>query len=255
MAVFSKILTMLRGDVRSIGQSIVDNNANLIYEQEIVEAKAHLATARDELTGVMAKEIQATREIERLVKEVGRYELLALEAMQKNQEGLAEEVAQKVADIEGELAQQTASRDTFAGHIVRLKGLIRNAETTLRDHERELAMAKTTESVYRATATISSSMGNSGSKLMSAKESLERIKQRHQDVADRMEAADVLEGELGSKALERKLAAAGIGDTASRKSEVMARLHARLHTTPVPEAGSDLDLRKDDDGGQPKLAG
>ncbi|MES3021921.1 MAG: PspA/IM30 family protein [Pseudomonadota bacterium] len=229
MAVFSKILTMLRGDVRSIGQSIVDNNASTIYEQEIVEAKAHVAAARQDLTGVMAKEMQATREIERLAKEMSRYELLAIEAMQKKQDALAEDVAQKVADIEQAVVEQTAARDEFAGHIVRLKGLIRTAETTLRDHERELAMAKTTESVYKATATISNSMGSSGSKLMSAKESLERIKQRHQDMADRMEAADVLEGEMGNQALERKLAAAGIGETASRKAQVMARLQARLN--------------------------
>ena len=198
MAVFSKILTMLRGDVRSIGQSIVDNNASSIYEQEIVEAKAHVAQARQDLTGVMAKEMQATREIERLAKEMGRYEAMALEALKRSQEGLAEEVAQKVADIEVALAEQTTARDNFVGHVVRLKGMIRNAETTLREHERELAMAKTTESVYKATATISNSMGSSGSKLMSAKESLERIKQRHQDMADRMDAADVLEGEMGN---------------------------------------------------------
>jgi phage shock protein A len=233
MAVFSKILTMLRGDVREIGQSIVDNNATRIYEQEIIEAKAHVATARQDLTAVMAKEMQAAREIERLGKEARRFEELALEALQKKEEALAEEVAGKVADIETALAEQTAARTEFAGHIVRLKDLIRNAEATLREHERELAMAKTTESVYRATATISNSMGSSGSKLMSAKESLERIKQRHQDMADRMVAADVLEGEFGNKALERKLAAAGIGDNTSRKSIVMARLQARLH----PDAG------------------
>ncbi len=235
MAVFSKILTMLRGDVRSIGQSIVDNNANTIYEQEIVEAKAHVATAKHDLTAVMAKEMQATREIARLGMEMRRYEDLALEALQKKQEGLAEEVAAKVADLEVALAEQSAAREQFAGHIARLKDLIRNAEATLREHERELAMAKTTESVYRATATISQNMGSSGSKLMSAKESLERIKQRHQDTADRMQAADVLEGEFGNKALERKLAAAGIGDTAERKAQVMARLQARLH--PAPDAG------------------
>ncbi|NHZ91087.1 PspA/IM30 family protein [Massilia sp. CCM 8733] len=227
MAVFSKILTMLRGDVHSIGQSIVDNNANRIYEQEIVEAKAHVATARHDLTAVMAKEMQATREVERLQREVQRYEGLALEALTKNQSALAEEVAGKVADIETALAAESAVRDELAGHIARLKDLIRGAEAVLRDHERELAMAKTTESVYRATATISSSMGNSGSKLMSAKESLERIKQRHQDTADRMQAADALDGEFGDKALERKLAAAGIGDTPNRKAEVMARLQQR----------------------------
>ncbi|RSZ60875.1 PspA/IM30 family protein [Massilia atriviolacea] len=227
MAVFSKILTMLRGDVHAIGQSIVDNNANRIYEQEIVEAKAHVASARQDLTAVMAKEMQASREIARLQGELRRYESLALEALQKDHGALAEEVAGKVADIEVAIAGQSAVRDDLAGHIARLKDLIRGAEALLRDHERELAMAKTTESVYRATATISSSMGNSGSKLMSAKESLERIKQRHQDTADRMQAADALDGEFGDKALERKLAAAGIGDAPNRKADVMARLQQR----------------------------
>lgn len=227
MAVFSKILTMLRGDVHSIGQSIVDNNANRIYEQEIVEAKAHVASARHDLTAVMAKEIQATREIEGLQRELQRYEGLALEALQKKQDALAEEVAGKVAEIELAIADQSAVRTELAGHVTRLKDLIRGAEALLRDHERELAMAKTTESVYRATATISNSMGNSGSKLMSAKESLERIKQRHQDTADRMQAADALDGEFGDKALERKLAAAGIGAVPERKAEVMARLQQR----------------------------
>lgn len=232
MAAFSKILTMLRGDIRDIGQSIVDNNASTIYGQEIVEAKAHVAAARHDLTAVMAEEIQANREIERIGKELERYEALALEALQKGEPALAEEVAGKVADLEVALAGQTGARDTFAANVERLKDLIRSAEATLREHERELAMARTTESVYRATATISHSMGSSGSKLMSAKESLERIRQRHQDTADRMQAAGELEDELGSRALERKLAAAGIGETTSRKAQVMERLQQRLLDLP-----------------------
>ncbi|MDQ1919170.1 PspA/IM30 family protein [Massilia pseudoviolaceinigra] len=237
MAVFSKILTMLRGDVRSIGQSLVDHNANGIYEQEIIEAKAHVAHARQDLTAVMAREMQAAREIERLGRDLRRYEELALEALKKNEEGLAGEVADKVAGLEVALAEQTSARDDFSGHVARMKDLIRNAEANLRDHERELVMAKTTESVYRATATISSSMGSSGSRLMSAKESLERIRQRHQDTADRMQAAEQLEDELGHTSLERKLAAAGIGASASRKAQVMARLQQRLHADADAGAG------------------
>jgi len=232
MAVFSKVLTMLRGNLREIGQSIVDNNASTIYEQEIVEATAHVASAKHDLTAVMAKEMQAGREIERLRAELKKYEDLALQALQKDETSLAEEVAARVADLEVALAEQEEARAQYAGHIARLKDMIRNAEATLREHERQLAMAKTTESVYKATATISQNMGSSGSKLMSAKESLERIRQRHQDMADRMQAAEVLEGEFGSKALENKLAQAGIGERANRKDEVMARLQARAR--PVP---------------------
>ncbi len=238
MAVFSKILTMLRGNLREIGQSVVDNNASGIYEQEIVEAKNHVARAKQDLTAVMAKEMQAGREIERLMAEMRKYEELAMQALQKDETALAEEVADKVANLEGAIAEQSAARSEFAGHIVRLKELIRNAEATLREHERQLTMARTTESVYRATATISQSMGSSGSKLMSAKESLERIKQRHQDLADRMQAADVLEGEFGNKTLESKLAAAGIGENVNRKGAVMARLQARMDAAGATKAAT-----------------
>jgi len=228
MAVFSKILTMLRGNLREIGQSVVDQNASSIYEQEIVEAKAHVASAKQNLTAVMAKEMQATREIESLQAELARYEELALQAMQKNELALAEEVAAKLANLEIAISEQNASRNEFSENIHKLKDMIRNAETSLREHERQLAMAKTTESVYQATATISQTMGASGSKLMSAKESLERIKQRHQDMADQMHAADVLENELGGKALDQKLAAAGIGQVPDQKALVLARLQAKF---------------------------
>lgn len=235
MAVFSKILTLLRGNLRDIGQSVVDNNATSIYEQEIVEAKSHVARARQDLTAVMAKEMQAAREIERLAQEQHKYEEMAFAALSKGQTALAEEVAEKVANLEIASAEQARARGEFIAHITRLKEMIRNAEAGLREHERQLTMAKTTESVYKATATISQSMGTSGSKLVSAKESLERIKQRHQDMADRMEAAEALEGELGGRALEAKLAAAGIGDNVNRRSEVLARLQARLA---APAAGT-----------------
>ncbi|MES2038276.1 MAG: PspA/IM30 family protein [Pseudomonadota bacterium] len=233
MAVFSKILTMLRGNLREIGQSVVDQNASSIYEQEIVEAKAHVARAKQNLTAVMAKEMQAVREIESLQAELARYEELALQAMQKNELVLAEEVAGKLAHLEIAINEQNASRNEFAENISKLKDMIRNAETSLREHERQLAMAKTTESVYQATATISQTMGASGSKLMSAKESLERIKQRHQDMADQMHAADALENELGGKALDQKLAAAGIGQVPDQKALVLARLQAKFSAQQV----------------------
>ncbi len=227
MNVFNKILTALRGSVREIGESLVDANATRIYEQEVVEAKQHLAQAKQDLTLVMAKQMQAEREIARLQAEVERYESHGAEALDKSQPQLAEEVAGHIASLERELAEQTRARDSFGANVVRLKEMIRQTEYKLREHERELAMAKTTESVYRATQSISQSMGGGGSKLIGAKESLDRIKQRHVDMADRMTAAEQLDAEIGDKALQAKLAAAGIGDDAERKQAILARLTAR----------------------------
>lgn len=227
MSVIRKVVTLLRGSAREIGESVVDANATRIYEQEIIDARRSVSEARTNLTAVMAKEMQSAREIERLKGEMDRFEKLALEALDKSQETLAEEVAAKVGDIEQDLDELTKEHAAYAVQVQKLKDLIKSAEARLREHEREVVMAKTTESVYRATRSISDSIGNTGSKLVSARESLERIKQRHEELADRMQAADLLEKELGDKALENRLTAAGIGVEGNRTKKVMARIRAR----------------------------
>lgn len=227
MSVMKKVMTLLRGSVREIGETVVDANATRIYEQEILDAKHSIAQAKDDLAGVMAKEMQSARQIEKLQAEIERYEGLAVEALEKSQEALAEEVAGKVGGLEQELAEQTRAHAAYAVQVTRLKDLIKQAEARIREHEREIGVAKTTESVYRATRSISENIGQGGSKLMSARESLDRIKQRHEDLADRMTAAEQLNNEFGQGALEKKLAAAGVGDEARRQSEVMARIRAR----------------------------
>lgn len=227
MSVIKKMMTLLRGSARELGESVIDANATRIYEQEILDARHSIDQAKGELTGVMAKEMQTARQIERLRAEVQRYEGLAVEALNKSQEGLAEEVAAKVGALEAELDAQTQSHAAYAVQVARLKDLIKTAEARIRDHERELGMARTTESVYRATRSISENIGSSGSKLVNARESLERIKQRHEDLADRMTAAERLDNELGHGALEKKLAAAGIGDESDRARKAMERIRAR----------------------------
>lgn len=227
MSVIKKVMTLLRSSAREIGESVVDANATRIYEQEIIDAKHSIEEARGNLAAIMAKEMQSAREIERLKAEMERYEGLAVDALNKSQETLAEEVAAKVGALEHELDEQTKAHAAYAVQVAKLKDLIKAAETRIREHEREIAMARTTESVYRATQSISDSIGSGGSKLVSARESLERIKQRHEDLADRMQAAEQLDKEFGHKALDAKLAAAGIGDDGDRARKAMERIRAR----------------------------
>ena len=227
MSVIKKVITLLRGSAREIGESVVDAHATRIYEQEIVDAKHSIDKARVDLTAVMAKEMQGARDIARLQAEVARFEGLALEALNKSGDSLALDVAERVGSLEQELEAHTRSHASYALQVARLKDLIKTAELRIRDHEREIAMAKTTESVYRATQSISQNIGAGGSELVSARQSLERIKRRHEELADRMLAAEQLEGELGHTALENKLSAAGIGDTHNRTQAVMERIRAR----------------------------
>ena len=234
MSVIGKVMTLLRGSVREIGESVVDANATRIYEQEILDAKQSIVKAKDDLAGVMAKEMQSARALQRLNADIARYEGMAVEALDKSQEALAQEVAGKVAALELELQTQSQAHASYAVQVTQLKDLIKSAELRIREHEREIQVAKTTESVYRATRSISESIGQGGNKLVSARESLDRIKARHEDLADRMNATEQLNNEFGYAALDKKLHAAGIGPDAQRQNAVMERIRARQAANAQP---------------------
>ncbi len=227
MGILNKILTAFRGGATEVGQSIVDANSTRIFEQEIRDAEKHLTKAKRELTDVMAKEMQASREIDRLKRSIAEHEGYATQALEKNNEALALEVAEKIAQLDQELAEQQTANDSFSAHATRLKDLVRKTERQLADYQRQLAMVKTTESVQKATATITDSFASSNSKLLNAKDSLERIKARQQQFDDRLKASEALAEENSDQSLQAKLAEAGIGEQKSDASAVLERLKAR----------------------------
>jgi phage shock protein A len=227
MGILNKILTAFRGGATEVGQSIVDANSTRIFEQEIRDAEKHLTKAKRELTDVMAKEMQASREVDRLKRSIAEHEGYATQALDKGNEALAIEVAEKIAQLDQELAEQQSANDSFSAHAVRLKELVKKTERQLTDYQRQLSMVKTTESVQKATATITDSFASSNSKLLNAKDSLERIKARQQQFDDRLKAAETLEEENSDKALHAKLAEAGIGEQKSNANAVLDRIKAR----------------------------
>ncbi|MDH5730691.1 MAG: PspA/IM30 family protein [Gammaproteobacteria bacterium] len=198
-----------------------------MYEQEIRESKENLAKAKQELTSLMAKKMNVDREINSLTKDVAKYEEHGVNALNKGEEALAVEVAEKLAELENELTTQKGAAEQFAAHISRVKNLMKQSERKIAEHERELSMVKTTESVHKATKSISANFGAGATKMVNAKESLERIKKRQQTFEDRMSAANELESESDSGSLDSKLAAAGISETNSAKDDMLARLRQK----------------------------
>ena len=190
MSVLKKIMTAVRGGAREVGELIVDSNGTRIFEQEIKDAETHLRKAKQDLTDVMAKQMQAGRKVESLKNEITEHEGYVAQALEKGNEDLALEIAEKIAQLEVDLAEQEEVHKSFSSHVVRLKDLVKKTERQLKDYERQLSMVKTTESVQKASAAITDNFASSNSKIISAKDSLERIKERQQNTFDRLAAAD-----------------------------------------------------------------
>lgn len=220
-------MTAIRGGASEAGEAIIDANATRIFEQEIRDAENHLTKAKRDLTGVMAEQMAAQREVARLTKEITEHEGYAGQALDKGDETLALAVAEKIATLENDLATQQQAHDSFAGSAERLKELVKKSERQVSEHKRQLSMVKTTESVQKATSAITDNFSSSNSKLLSAKDSLERIKAKQQKFDDKMKAAEVLESEDADTSLAAQLKSAGIGSQDGNANSVLDRIKAK----------------------------
>jgi len=220
-------MTAIRGGASEVGESIVDANATRIFEQEIRDAENHLTKAKRDLTGVMAQQMASKRDVDRVQREITEHEGYAVQALEKGDETLALAVAEKIAALESELATSQQSLDSFEGSANRLKDLVKKSERQVAEYKRQLSMVKTTESVQKATSAITDNFSSSNSKLLSAKDSLERIKAKQQKFDDQMKAAEVLESENSDNSLAAKLKEAGIGSTDASANSVLDRLKAK----------------------------
>jgi len=114
--------------------------------------------------------------------------------------------------LEAEKAENEQVLSGFSNHIVALKQQVKDAEKSIKENQRQLTMVKTTESVQQATMAVNSTLNTNSSSMTSARQSLERIKQRQQDRSDQLGAAKQLESDVNGDDLKAKMAEAGIGD-------------------------------------------
>lgn len=209
-----------------MGEAVIDNQGIRVYAQEIEDAKRAVKEAEHDLSGIQAKLMQAGREIGNLEQTITDHEKKALTALDQGNEDLAGKAVNKIVELEMALETQNNVKKELATHVNQVKEVIKAAHAKIHEHEREIAMVKTADKVDQASNSISQYIDGSRSNMISATESLERIKLRLQDESDRMAAAEALRAELSGQSLEAKLKAAGIGAEANRKKQVLVRLKA-----------------------------
>jgi len=224
MSIFSKLITAIRGGATEAGQAVVDTQAIRILEQELRDSKKALGDAKSGLTSIMAEKMGVERKVKDLNGKIKEHEGYAIQAMDKGDEALALDVANKIADFESELTIQQGILNGYDTKVSNLKKMIRQTERNIQAMDREVSVVKTTEKVQKANDLAAAKFSGSTSALSSATDSLERIKARQQQREDQAAAAMELESEENGDDLQARLKSAGIVDSGSSGSSVLERL-------------------------------
>ncbi|MDH5856725.1 PspA/IM30 family protein [Lampropedia aestuarii] len=232
MTVWSKLITALRGGAHEAGEAIVDSQALRILDQEIRDADADLRKSKEALAEIMAKEKLARSKLEKSVSTIQEYEGYAIKALEGNDENLALEVANKIASLERARDEEQAQADQFASSATQLRQAIAQADSHIKRLKQQADTVKATENVQRAQATVAERYSGSESRVQTALDSLERIKQKQAENGARLQAAAELAKENSEDALDARLRSAGITPDAHSASAVLARLKAHKKQQP-----------------------
>ncbi|MCK4841608.1 MAG: PspA/IM30 family protein [Methylococcales bacterium] len=224
MNVWSKLMTALRGGANEMGEIFADAQALRILDQEVREASDELNISRNSLADMMAREKVSEQKCSSLNTEIAEYEDYAIKALEKQDEPLALELAEKIATLETQLNTEQNARNEYKQSIDSLRNSIKQADSNIKQIKFQIDTIKATENVQRAQAAVAQRHSGSTSKLTTAMESLERIKEKQQLKTAKFNASEELAEDVSNDSLKNRLEDAGIMPGRLNGETVLARL-------------------------------
>jgi phage shock protein A len=222
MAIWSKLFTLGRAGANEAATAVVDRNALRILDQEIRDADKAQGKARDDLAGLVARRRILETEVESYRAQAAKYETSARLAMDKGDMDLARQVAQRVADLEQDIAMKAPQIEDMRAAEDNIHKAVAATDRKIEQLRREVEVVKVNESVQQAQSTVAAA--GAGSSLGSAAESLARIRERQAIRGEKIKAAGELEDRRTGADLDEKLRLAGITPGHSSADDVLARL-------------------------------
>ncbi len=245
MSMLAKLSALFRGTAREAGQAVVDANALKILDQEIRDADTAQGKARDDLAGLVARRRMAENELKSFGDQIAKYESSVRAAMAQGKTDLAREVAGRIAELETEIGTRGPMIEGMKEAEARLRTAISTTDQKIETLRREIDIVKVNDSVQKAQTSVALQSQGAHSRIGSAADSLQRIKQRQAVQEERLRVGQELEDKRSGADLDAKLREAGILPGHASADDVLARLTAQEIKVVTPLIESSVPASKD----------
>jgi len=221
---FKQLITLVKGRSEDVTQSVLDANALTILRQQLREAAGGVQKSRKALAVVMAYSEREKANLEKLTAQINDLEARAMAALEQDQEDLALEASEAIANLEGEANATRKAITTYATEITRLRKTLKNSEAHLTELKRGQRLAEANDKALSLRGTMPVASVNN---LQDASETLKRLQDRQDHAQATSDAITELSTEENADTLSDRLAAAGCGaPKQSDASAVLSRLKA-----------------------------
>ena len=176
MSMWAKLVAALRSGLSGDEEGVRDTQVLELLDREVREATEELKKSKADLAALMARQKVAQEKCTHYQASIDEYEGYAAEALDKGEEALALEVAQKVADLEQHLRHEREIESGLGGSVKQMQTAVKMAEQNIRRLRQQIDTVKAAENVLRAQMSVGERLGQTSANYNTAMDSLERIK-------------------------------------------------------------------------------
>ncbi|PSF05515.1 hypothetical protein C7H09_14525 [Marinobacter fuscus] len=226
MSIWRKLNTLFRASAQEPVARLVDANDIRIFEQELRDAEQAIARSKRELAHLMAEKKRLEQDNTGLQSAINKREQQASQALAQNEETLALELANLIAEDEAFLQRQQQQHARLQQQESELRRQLRESGRALKHFHSEMRLAKANRHAEQVTRQLRGHATGLHSHMEDLNVSADRIRAR-QTEAEYVEAAlTELDQEQRNGGLDARLKAAGIDNGANDGAKVLARLRA-----------------------------
>lgn len=224
MSLWNKLGTLFRASAEEPLHHLVDANRIRIFEQEIRDAETAIQQAKLQLATVMAEKKQLQRHNQALEENLVTKEQQTCAALDKQEDALARELAQVIAEDETLLQQQRGQVASLDKQEQHLKRQLRLAANSIQKCQRELTLAKANRSAQQAMGHLKGYSSGLTATLDDMTASLNAIKHQQTRALAMDDAMREINAELSGEQLDDRLKQAGIATAGHDADAVLERL-------------------------------
>jgi len=229
MSLWTKMISVLRGGDEKSATGLLGGQAYRILDQEIREATDQLRSSETKLRTVLNKQKSHEGRCAALSSSIQEFEGYVSGALEKSNEALAYEVAEKVASYEKDLNREQKEQTICLQEVKKIKQAIDASEQNIKRLRYQLDTVKATENVLRAQALVADREDTSPARFRTALDSLAKIREVEAEKRP-VVTPDTKGVNNGEEDLYERLKQAGIVKKNSGAEAVLERIKKKIET-------------------------
>ena len=206
------------------GRQAVLNPSRGRLERDVQDAEAAVRAGNRELLQITARDLAERRRRDSLASQLGQWEAHVRTAIRLGQDTAARGGAERVAELERQIAAADANLRAFAGCIARIRAATADEAARLAALKRDLHQAELREAARKRECVIRMGLRRGRAGLLAAERGLRRIKSLQQQREALADAATLV-----SAAMPRGSETCSAADIDRILSRLQRHAHRELH--------------------------